>query len=150
MDTQDELRRHLKTVSLIGISIVASLLIYLGLAELINAQFKPFHGFVAVADIQRLRYLLFALAIAAVILLRLLRHILLKRVPGEDRKTALHRLERATLVTLVLAEVPGILGLVRFLLGGLNIDFYVLLLVSLVLVFMYFPRRPGWEDWLKS
>jgi hypothetical protein len=85
-----------------------------------------------------------------VILIRVLRHILLKRSAGDDRKTALHRLERATLVTLVLAEVPGLLGLVLFLIGGLNIDFYFLLFASLLLVFMYFPRRPGWEDWLKS
>lgn len=148
MDIQDELRRHLRTVSLVGATIIASLFIYLVLAWFINARFKPFHGFVDVADIQRLSYLLFALAIADVILLRVLRQVLLKRVPGEDRKTALHRLERATLVTLVLAEIPGILGLVRFLLGGLNIDFYVLLAVSLILVFMYFPRRPGWEEWL--
>jgi len=148
MDIQDELRRHLKTVSLVGWTIIASLFIYLGIAEFINAWFRPFHGFVAVADLQRLRYALFALAIVAIILLRLLRQILLKKVPGEDGKTALHRLERVTLLTLVLAEVPGILGLVRFLLGGLSLDFYVLLLVSLVLVFMYFPRRSGWEEWL--
>lgn len=49
---------------------------------------------------------------------------------------------------MVLSEAPGILGLILFLLGGLNIDFYLLLFASLLLVFMYFPRRSGWEEWL--
>ena len=148
MDFHDEVRRHLKTVSLVGWTIIASLLVYLGIAGFISVRFKPFHGFGAVADLRRLSYTLSALAIVVLVLLRILRQILLKKVPGEDGKTALHRLVRVTLLTLVLAEVPGILGLVRFLLGGLSLDFYVFIFVSLVLVFMYFPRRSGWEEWL--
>jgi hypothetical protein len=148
MDIQDELRRHLKTVSLVGWTIFASLLIYLAMAMFINVRFRPFQGFAAVANLRRLSYILVALAIVAIVLLRLVRQILLKKVPGEDPKTALHRLERVTLLTLVLAEVPGILGLIGFLLAGLNLGFYVLLVVSVVLVFMYFPRRSGWEEWL--
>jgi len=148
MINQDELQRHLKTVSLIAVSIIVSLLVYLGIAEFIRARFRPFHGFTAVADLQSLRYVIFGLAVVTIILVRLLRQVLLKKSSHDDDKTALHRLQRATLVTLVLSEVPGILGLVLFLLGGLNIDFYFLLFASLVLVFMYFPRRSAWEEWL--
>lgn len=148
MDIQDELRVHLRTVSLVGVSIVVSLLIYLGVAEFIRARFRPFHGFVAVVDLQQLRYIFFGLAIVVVILIRVLRQVLLKKSPQDNEKTALHRLQRASLVTMVLSEAPGILGLILFLLGGLNIDFYLLLFASLLLVFMYFPRRSGWEEWL--
>ena len=148
MINQDELQRHLKTVALIAVSIIVSLLAYLGIAEFIRARFRPFHGFMPVADLRSLRYVIFGLAVVTIILVRLLRQVLLRKSPHDDDKTALHRLQRATLVTLVLSEVPGILGLVLFLLGGLNIDFYFLLFASLVLVFMYFPRRSGWEEWL--
>jgi hypothetical protein len=51
---------------------------------------------------------------------------------------------------LALAEVPAVLGLTLFLLGGYNRDFYYLLLVSLVLAFMYFPRASVWEARLAS
>ena len=148
MISQDELQRHLKTVSFIAVSIIASLLAYFGIAEFIRARFRPFHGFMAVADLRFLRYAVFGLAIVTIILVRVLRPILLRKSPHDDDKTSLHRFQRATLVTLVLSEVPGILGLVLFLLGGLNIDFYFLLFASLLLVFMYFPRRSGWEEWL--
>jgi hypothetical protein len=148
MVNQDELRSHLKTVSLIALSIIVSLLLYLAVAEFIRARFRPFHGFVAVAGLQQLRYVIFGLAIVTIILVRVLRQVLLKKSSRDDDKTAFHRLQRATLITLVLSEVPGILGLVLFLLGGLNVDLYLLLFASLLLVFMYFPRRSGWEEWL--
>jgi hypothetical protein len=148
MDNHDELRTHLKSVSLIATSIIVSLLVYLGVEEFMRARFRPFHGFIAVSDLQLLRYVFFGLAVVAVILIRGLRQALLKKSAGEDKKTALHRLQRASLVTIVLAEVPAILGLVLFFVGGLNVDFYFLLFASLLLVFMYFPRRSGWEEWL--
>ena len=44
--------------------------------------------------------------------------------------------------------MPAIIGLVLFFLGGLYKDFYVLLFVSLVLIFMYFPRLKNWEAYL--
>lgn len=148
MENRDELGRHLRTVSLVGASILISLFLYLGVEEYIRASFKPFRGFLAVTDLQRLRYAFFALAIVAVILVRILRQVILRRLSGEDERTALHRVQRASLLTLVLSEVPAVAGLVLFLVGGLNIDFYLLLLASILLVFMYFPRRSAWEEWL--
>ena len=53
-------------------------------------------------------------------------------------------------IDLTLAEIPAILGLVLFLIAGYNRDFYVLLFVSLFLLFMYLPRLKSWEDILKN
>ncbi len=150
MDIQDELRDHLRSVTLVAAAIIASLLLYLGLVEILRALNKPFHGFAVIANFRPLRYAVFGTAAADIILLRVLRSLLLRKRPGEDAKTALHRLQRAAIVTMVLGEIPGILGLGLFLLGGYNIDFYVLLFASLLLVFMYFPRRAAWEDWLRN
>ncbi len=148
MDMQDELRRRSKTLTLVGVTIVSSLLLYLGLAEFIRYRFRPFHGFSDVQDPQRLRYVFFALAVLSIVLIRVLRPALLRKAAGEDLKTVLHRLERASLVTLVLAEIPALLGLGLFLLRGFNVDFYILLFASLFLVFLYFPRRANWQAWL--
>lgn len=148
MDIQDKLRAHLRTASRVTASVIASLLLYLAAVEFIRARFRPFRGFLAVSDLQLLRYAFFALAIATVIAIRALRPRLLRKVAGDDDKTALHRIQRAFLMTIVLAEVPGTLGLLLFLMAGRNIDFYFLLFASLLLVFMYFPRRSAWEEWL--
>jgi ABC-type xylose transport system permease subunit len=150
MDIQDELKVHLKSVNLIAAAIIASLVIYLGLVEVLRAVYRPFRGFAAFSDIPQLRYAVFGAAAAVIVLIRLLRPRLLRKAPREDAKTALHRLQRAAIVTMVLAEIPGILGLVLFLLSGHNIDFYVLVFASLLLVFMYFPRRIAWEEWLRD
>jgi len=148
MENREELGRHLRTVTMIGVSVIVSLLLYLGVEEFIRARFRPFSGFVAVSDLQRLRYAAFGLAILGVVMIRVSRQALLRRSSRDDEKAARHRLQRTSLLTLVLAEVPAVLGLVLFFVGGLNIDFYLLLLVSILLVFMYFPRRSAWEEWL--
>ena len=150
MDSRDEFGDARKTVSLIGISIIVSLFIYLALAEIIRTQLRPFRGFGAFSNVQSIRYAFFVGAIVAVIAVRLLRQRLLKRSPQDTDSTVLRKLQRTTIITLALSEIPGLLGLILFLLCGLNVDFYLLLLVSLVLVFMYFPRRDQWGDWLKK
>jgi hypothetical protein len=150
MDIQDELKVHLKSVTLIATAIVASLVIYLGLVEILRAVYRPFRGFATLADIQQLRYAVFGAAAAVIVLIRLLRPRLLRKAHREDAKTALHRLQRAAIVTMVLGEIPGTLGLGLFLLSGYNIDFYVLVFASILLVFMYFPRRSAWEEWLRD
>ncbi|HYA48398.1 MAG TPA: hypothetical protein VEG35_01760 [Burkholderiales bacterium] len=148
MDTQEALRVHLRTAVRVTVSVIASLLLYLVAVEVIRARFSPFLGFLSVSDLQLLRYALWALAITAVIVILLLRPRLLRKAAGGDDKTALHQIQKAFVLTIVLSEVPATLGLVLFLTAGLNIDFYGLLFVSLVLVFMYFPRRSAWEEWL--
>ncbi|MBE3112306.1 MAG: hypothetical protein IMZ46_17660 [Acidobacteria bacterium] len=150
MDIQDELRVHLKSVTLIATTIIASLVVYLGLVEILRSVYRPFRGFATLANIPQLRYAVFGAAAAVIVLIRLLRPRLLRKAPLEDAKSALHRLQKAAIVTMVLGEIPGILGLGLFLLGGYNIDFYVLVFASLVLVFMYFPRRTAWEEWLRD
>jgi len=150
MDIRDELRSHLKSATLIATAIIASLVIYLGLVEVLRAVYRPFRGFATLANIQQLRYAVFGAAVAVIVLIRILRPRLLRKAPLEDAKTALHRLQRAAIMTLVLGEIPGILGLGLFLLSGYNIDFYVLVFASLLLIFMYFPRRTAWEEWLRD
>jgi uncharacterized membrane protein (DUF2068 family) len=150
MDIRDELRIHLKSATLIAMAIIASLVVYLGLVEVLRAVYRPFRGFATIANIQQLRYAVFGATVAVIVLIRLLRPRLLRKAPREDAKTALHRLQRAAIMTMVLGEIPGILGLGLFLLSGYNIDFYALVFASLLLVFMYFPRRTAWEEWLRD
>lgn len=146
LNQDDELRGHFRPAATVSAAVVASLVLYLVLVEVLRAVYKPFRGFASLGDVQTVRYAVFGAAIVVVILIRLLRPRLLRPVPGADERTALVRLQRAAVLTMVLAEVPAILGLGHFLITGLNVDFYVLLVASLVLVFMYFPRKAAWEE----
>ncbi len=150
MDIQDELRIHLKSATLIATAIIVSLVVYLGLVEVLRAVYRPFRGIVTLANIPLIRYAVFGAAIAVIVIIRVLRPRLLRKTSREDARTALQRLQRTTIVTMVLGEIPGILGLGWFLFSGNNIDFYVLVFASLLLVFMYFPRRSAWEEWLRD
>jgi hypothetical protein len=147
MFNQEELRSHLRIAASVGTAVVASLVLYLVLVEVLRAVYRPFRGFVATNDIQPIRYAVFGAAVVVIILIRVLRPRLLRMEPQADSKAVLIRLQRTAILTMVLGEIPSILGLGLFLVTGSNVDFYVLLFASLLLVFMYFPRRTAWEEW---
>jgi hypothetical protein len=152
MDPRDELRTFLRPASVAAAGIMASLVIYLGLVEVLKAVNRPFRGFAAAAggSLQPLRLAAFGIAAAVVLVILILRHRLFAVDPMQERRSALARLQKASLVVLVLGEVPAILGLGLFLIGGNAVDFYILLFASLALTFIDFPRRAVWEEWLKG
>ena len=150
MEPQDEIGRALKPAVMVSVVILASLVVYLALVEVLKAALKPFRGFAGTSDMQPVRYAAFGAAAAVILLILVLRSRLFKRRGGADAGTALSRLQRAALLTMVLAEVPAVLGLVLFFVGGNAADFYKLLFASIVLAFIHFPRRRAWEEWLKG
>ncbi|MGB8958327.1 MAG: hypothetical protein WCC00_04885 [Candidatus Aminicenantales bacterium] len=150
MDPRDELRTHLRPAALVGSAILVSLVIYLGLVEVLRAVLKPFRGFAAAAGIQPIRLAVFGAAAVVILVILLLRPRLFRRDKREDSAAAFRRLQSASLVILVLGEIPVVLGLALFLIGGNAVDFYKFLFASLVLTFINFPRRSAWEEWLKG
>lgn len=149
-DFKPEFKKAFQMTAVVCAVIVGSLIIYAAVAEIIRAQFREFRGFIEFQNITILRYALYAAAVAAVIMLRALQRPLTYLKPSEGAKEYILKLSRAGIITAVLAEVPGILGLVLFLMAGLHRDFYILLFISFVLEFMYFPRKNVWEERLRS
>jgi len=145
----EELRSAHRPASFVGIAIIVSLFLYLVVVEVLRATMSPFRGLISLPGIATLRYIFYGLAVVEVLVTRWLQGLLLRRAPGDDARATILKLARTSIVTLCLSEVPALLGLVLFLLGGLNKDFYALLAVSLVLAFMYFPRLRSWEDWVE-
>jgi len=150
MDPREELRAHLRPAVMVGAAIVASLVIYLALVEVLRAVLKPFSGFAPAASTQTLRLAAFGAAAVVILLILVLRPRLFRRDGREDAPAALRRLQKASLVILVLGEIPAVLGLGLFLVGGNAADFIKFLFVSLALTFINFPRRAAWEEWLKD
>jgi len=148
MEHSRELKKAFGSARLTGAAFVACLFFYLVLIELVKSRYRPFAGFARLTDVQTLRIVLFAAAVALVVLNRVLNGRLLKKGAGPDPATTVRTLYRAAIISLTLAEMPAIIGLVLFFLSGLYKDFYVMLFVSLVLIFMYFPRLKNWEAYL--
>lgn len=150
MDPHDDIGRALRPAVMVAAAAVASLAVYLALVEVLKATLKPFRGFAGIASPQPVRFAVFGAGAAVVLLILLLRPGLYRRRTGEDLPAALLRLQKASVLLVVLGEVPAVLGLVLFLLGGFARDFYSLLFVSIVLAFVHFPRRGAWEEALKG
>ncbi len=127
-------------------AVTATLLVYLIIFEVLKSTRAAIGGIVPSVHRQMLRYILYAAAVVAIILVRWLSRTLVKGPPGEPSSMFIQRLVRASIVVSMLSEIPAILGFVDFLLTGLSLDFYFLLLISLFLEFMYFPRLRAWEE----
>jgi len=140
-----EFDKAFATSRFLGLTFAVCLMFYLLLEEIVRARFQPFLGFARGTDVIRLRYFGFAAAVALVIVLRIVHSRILAAAARADGPRAVRSLFRAAVISLALAETPALIGLVLFLLAGLNKDFYLLLFVSIVLVFMYFPRKAAWE-----
>ncbi|MHB8055036.1 MAG: hypothetical protein ACYDH3_07305 [Candidatus Aminicenantales bacterium] len=150
----EKFRRAFKSPSLFGLWQIVALAIYLLLEEIIRTRLQPFLGFASgslpTGSRPILRYAFYAAAVAFVLLVRWIHGRRMRRIESTDNPDfILNGLSRTSFLALILAEIPAILGLILFLLAGYNRDFYVLLFVSLVLDFMYFPRMKNWEDILQ-
>jgi hypothetical protein len=148
MDDRPEFEKKIAAGRLIGAAILASIGICVLIVAWIQAHFRPFFGFARPADVQAFRGTLFAASIILVVLNRVINGRLLKTPFEGDARKGLRILFLAAVISLGLAELPAILGLVLFLTCGLSSDFIALAFVSLVLVFMYFPRPTSWESYL--
>lgn len=144
------LKKATKTAVIIASFMLVVLFIYLVVVEIIRAQMSPFTGFLEIKNTLFVRYIFYGIAALQVILIRILRGFLLKKTFSSHKSNLTNSLFKISLLTLALAEVPAVLGLVLFLLAGLNQDFYILLFVSLFLMFMYFPRYNNWEKWIRE
>ncbi|MBC7363270.1 MAG: hypothetical protein H5U07_01850 [Candidatus Aminicenantes bacterium] len=151
MDSREIIKRTHRISALIGYAVFAALLLYLVLAELLKAKLAPFHGLYGLKDMQSIknyRYLFYGLSAASVILARLLQALLLRKKPGDTPLELLNKLHRTYLILVIMSEFPAMFGLILFLLWGLTRDFYILLGISVVVLFIFFPRRQAWEQWL--
>jgi len=146
----DPVRKAIRPALLLAWILLGSLLAYLAIEEFIRARFSPFLGFVRLGNRLSVRYAFFLAAAAAVVLIRVLNAAGLRRRKTAPPEAFLGRLRSVALLTLALAEAPALLGLALFLVGGYNVDFYGLMFVSLILLFMYFPRIRTWEAHIQN
>ncbi len=153
METREVIRRTHRIAALVGFSVLGAMALYLVLVELIRTRMAPFNGLYPVSDpqtVRNLRYLFYGLSAASLILARVLQSVLMKKKPGDSPEDLLNKIHRTSLIMVIMSELPALFGLILFLIRGLNRDFYILLGISVVVLFIFFPRRRAWEEWLVS
>ena len=136
-----------KSASIICGAMMASLLIYAVAVEIFRARFEGYFGLARFEDIRMLRYLFYMIGALEIIVIRIVRGLVLRKKIADDSRSLIQKLMRTSLISVSLSEVPALLGLVLFFLTGQTRDFFILLTVSFLLIFMFFPRRRNWEEW---
>lgn len=133
---------HLVAV-VIHSALIAGLACYVAVVEVVRRGSQQ-HG--AFESIDTVTYACFAVAIALPFAIKVVRGMFLARKPGDDPRALVVRLQRAAGVTAALCEIPAVLGLAVFVMGGAQVDFYLLLAISLGMFVVYFPRLSEWKE----
>lgn len=143
MDDQQLKMRYL-TVNFIGLALIGSVFIYAVVVEILKRVFAPFSGFAALtpAQVQMLKYVFVALAIADFFLIKFMQKIVGAR--------SIQQLVQAAIITFALSESVAVFGLVLFLLGGNAMDFYLFMFLSVFYFWFFFPKYQNWEDQLRA
>jgi F0F1-type ATP synthase membrane subunit c/vacuolar-type H+-ATPase subunit K len=155
--SNDDLRKAFRMTAFIGLAMIASLIIYTVMVELIKQQNATFKGFSPMPDdvLTMLRYALLAVAAVEFFAIRFLNTLMLSgKVPIRSSDATngfapgVQRLVTSSIVTYALCESVAIYGLVLFFIQGNSGDFYLFLILSLLCFSIYFPRYGTWAEWL--
>jgi hypothetical protein len=147
MEDPQDLKKSFRPALIVALAMLVSLAAYIVLALLLKAS-RPNHRPLLqpeTANLVRLGF--YGLSILQVIIIRVMRGLFFQKSPGLSAASLGRRLMLVSIITSVFSEVPALLGFILFLLAGLTRDLYVLVFVSLVLMFMFFPRLSYWEEW---
>jgi hypothetical protein len=134
----------------IAIAVLGTLPLYAFLVEILRSRPDFYRSGASVGGHPVWRFGIYAAAATSVVLGRLIHKGLLNKSGRGDQAAGARLLLRASVFAMAFSEVPAVLGLGLFLLGGSSRDFYNLLLVSAVLGFIYVPRRASWESRLRN
>ena len=140
--SRDELLKACRTTQTIGGALIVSLGAYAFVVNQIQRTHAPFGGFVPGVPHDLLRWILAALALATLGLVRFLQRTIL----ANGALPLVRRLQSAAVVGLALCESVAIYGLVLFMVAGRASDFYVFAALALVGFVLYFPRLQVWEE----
>ena len=150
MEYAQNLKKAYKTSFILYVAFMLSLVVYLVVFQILEASLTDFQGMMEKIDFQWLRYAFYALGLVQIFLIKFIRETATRTITTVDVQTLINHLQRMSMISAALCEVPVILGWVLFFLSGNSRDFYVLLLMSFVLFVLYFPRYGNWEEWIRS
>ncbi|AEB09421.1 hypothetical protein [Desulfobacca acetoxidans] len=99
--------------------------------------------------LENLRLVFVFLSFAVYFMINFFRKRILVKQLEDTPEVLIRKLSMAHLISLALAELPAVFGLLLFLLSGISRDYYLLMVLSIALFYIYFPRYSFWEAWSK-
>jgi len=138
----DALAKACRIAQVIGIALLVSLGVYAFVVNQIQRIHAPFAGFSPGVPLDLLRWILAAVGLATLGLVRVVQRIILANTALPPER----RLHSAAVVSLALCESVAIYGFVLFLVAGRASDFYVFAALALVGFVLYFPRLETWTE----
>ena len=150
MDYTRDLKKAYRTSVIFYIAFMLSLIIYLIVFAVLKARIPEFQGMMEKIDFPWLRFAFYGLGLVQIFLIKFIRETATKSLTTVDVQILIQHLQRVSMISAVLCEVPAMLGWVLFFLSGNSQDFYFLMIVSFFLFVIYFPRLSNWEKWVKS
>ncbi len=129
---------------LIHVAMMASLPAYLLLVLVVLPRMGGLSNVGLANDFSLIRYIFYGLAICIVLLVRRIQ-VWFSPKPEVSKTERAARKFQISILSSSLCEVPAILGLALVFLADWRKDFYFLLLLSLALFVLYFPRRSMWS-----
>lgn len=142
----DSLSRAFRVQQILAAALAAALLVYAIIVEVLSRQSYTLGG-VPDTVLNNLRFVFVFIAFAVYFVMRFVQQRILVKRPTDTREALVAKLSVASIISLALAEVPAVLGLVLFLISGNSRDFYPLMVISLILLYVAFPRSVIWAVW---
>lgn len=150
MDYAQVLKKTYRNSLVLYIAFMVSLFIYLIVFEVLKSHISEFQGMMEKIDFPWLRYAFYALGLVQVFFIKFISDTAAKSTAAVDIQNFIQHLQKVSVISASLCEVPALLGWVLFFLSGVSRDFYILLSMSFVLFVVYFPRYSNWEMWVRS
>jgi hypothetical protein len=147
METQDALKRAYEASVSLSWAMVIVLVLSAIVVEIVRMQEGHFAGWSPqLAD--GVRDYVYGVAIVLPLSLGYIRKAVLKGSESPGPTSLARRLRTVIALTMLVADMPALLGFGLFLLGGFYREFYIALGYSLMVLLIYFPRASLWESWL--
>ena len=146
MTANDKLEKTYRTNKIIGYALAGALLLYAVIVEIL--RFKEINpNLLNSAVLEKLRFIFVFLSFAAYFIINFVNQKVLVKKTADTPEKLLQKLTLANIISLVLCELPALFGLVLFLGSGNPRDFYLLLIFSVLLLYVFFPRYSFWSNW---
>ncbi len=152
-----ELKKAYWAAVTIGVATIVSFFVYAWGVYFVNSRVESFEGLFPLIEGHTLKYVLLGVTVAVSLLIRLIRYVLPPgrvtiRLPESIpkklklRSDVVQRLLLTFMIIFALCELVAFFGVAVFLVSGQQLDFYIFLVMSLLLIATNFPMRKEWDE----
>lgn len=142
-----DLRKVHKPVAMFARVQVATVLVFAGVTAAMMFYDPLFAGF-SPGSADGARDIFFLITLFCFVGIRVTKRSILKKTNTDTFEQLADKLRSSAIIALALGEVPAVLGLLLFLLGGYRKECYLFFGFGLILAVLFFPKYDNWADWL--